>query len=1152
MNNNPNIPQKKASNPFTSVWVSASAGTGKTKILIDRIIKLLLYNTKLSEIICITYTDNAAKEMKDRLLKTFSKFAILNDVDLKQELYNLLEKEPSEEQIDIAKKIFIYAINNPQNIKIQTIHSFCQTILSRFPNESNVPINFENIEGEISDKLKKIAIEHSLKKYIKKEILTKNKSQNYLTFQEYTQDTLYEKIFEMLNNTLPLIDIINLHNINKGISDYKNHLCKILNINSIDTSANLASFFFKNIFDLKLFSNVLVFLNSNNLNFSGNHIKKNKLEECLTDIAEYIHTNDNVPEKCVNFLRVLYFKFTTEKSGVRHIKKIFTKDTINKIGNHIAELFTKEVEKLFDAYNNINKYLFMEHNLMFMELAADAYNNYEKFKLEKGYLDYNDQIYKTSIFLNNSINIMPWIMFKLDSEINHILVDEAQDTSPKQWEIINFFIKEFFSGESAFDDKKNISKLKRTLFVVGDLKQSIYNFQGANASEFINKRQTFKELVLNSNNAWEEVNMKTSFRSAAGVIKAINLITNMMFKHNKLYQFEDLEHIPFKDFSSSTEIWPVIEDSIIENTTVSANYTRFFKASYCIVKKIQELVATKNINYADIVILYTKRNNNFILPILTKDLKDNNIPVLGVDKLLLRSNIAILDLIALGQFILQHSDNMSLACVLKSPLFNLTDTDILSLTENSNTIFENLNNIKKYNHIHKTLTNWIKLSKEKTVYELYFNILYLEKNLQKFISRLGNDCIDILNDFLDLTLNFKSQQFESLQNFIFYITEENPDIKRDISTQENAITFSTIHGYKGLQNKVVFIINNLDEKILTSKLLIENQLMIYKKLPNIEKINEISNLNEKEQLLLLEEKYRLLYVAITRASHHLYICNISKKFAIEKANPWYHVFSNIDEKYTSINKKLPITIKNSSKYFYINHQASKSEENNIKQQDIDEQTLPSWLFSKYENVQDINSTLYPSRLNFDNKNYFSPLDKLSNPKDINIHKGLLIHKILEHLTLISYSPNNLNTYLYVLEQLLETHAKNYNLEKKDLEIIKSMIIKIINNPQTQFLFDKESLNEVSLSGIIDSKLLDENDEKQKIKVSGRIDKIIINSAKKLITIVDYKFSKFKEKPNSNYITQINIYKTIIEQIYPNYKIDSYLLYTIDCKLQKIL
>ncbi len=1130
MNKNliPNSKQILASNPNVNVWVSASAGTGKTKILVDRVLRLLLNGESIENILCITYTKTASQEMINRLMDILANWSILKPEQLQRKLYALTNEPPSSEQIILAETLFSKLLNNMEKIQIQTIHSFCQKILSQFPLEANLPTNFYVIEDSLAKNLKKQAIYYILNLKFNNLSNEDNESKSLLTkiITNMSGFTFESQMEDMLTNSYELEHIIEFYNLNASWDKYEDSLYKYLNANKNIKSNSLKESLLNNPETIESLKKITLELNS----------KESNPTAFNNDFLLFL--NKSLPERILQFN---YYQqiFLTEKLTPRKIivsKKYlqgFSQETQDFINNTISKA-TNDLVNFQQSYNN---QLTAEINLAFMKISIEIYNTYQYLKEESSLVDFNDLIIKTHKLLSKS-TMKDWILYKLDSKINHILVDEAQDTSFLQWEIIKHFSEDFFSGLSA---KEN----KRTIFIVGDIKQSIYSFQGADPYIFNTINSYFKNKILSSNCAWHQIPLNLSFRSNKGIINTINSFIPNLFDNTKApYLKEEFTHTSNSKENDpyNVEIWP----SISQNKDSTNKYERYKNLAQAITKKIQNLHFEHNIDYSDILILYKKRQNNKTLTYLIKLFKNNNIPILGLDKINLNDSIAILDLLSLTKFLLQHNDDFSLCCVLKSPLFNLSDNDIVNLKTLSNTlkvnIFESLES-SSFKHIYQELKSLIEDSKILGVFELFFKILYTNNGVKKFVSRLGQEVIEALSEFMNLILNqFLPNNTNTLQVFLKYLLEHTQDISRDSSDNTNSVKLMTIHGAKGLESKVVFLLQDLDDKTSYTSLIHNNSPtspLLLLTLSSQNRANILNELLENLQIKQQDELKRLFYVAISRAKEHLYICSVCKQLPTDtKPNQvWYNCINNtlisnqhcfIEEESSFFTEDLNFI----SKTYYKTTQIKSSTKDSS--QSLVNTNSPSWYEETPIAESSLSKPISPSKIEIDEKYFISPLDMLSKQINPKINKGLVIHKILEQLNYVS------NNHLEYAKKFLDNLYAKLSLEDKN-QILHD-IQNILTHPNLDFLFTHPSLNEVFISGMIQH-----NNEMQII--SARVDKII--KLQNNIIIIDYKFAKSKAIMPKNYITQMTLYKKILKQIYPHHIVKSYILFTQDISLVEI-
>jgi ATP-dependent helicase/nuclease subunit A len=1124
INHNPNYKQKIASNPDYNVWVSASAGTGKTKVLIDRILRLLLKGNSIDKILCITFTKVAAQEMINRLSSILARWSILEDADLAKELFLLNEEEPTTEEISLAKQLFANFIDNPQKINIQTIHSFCQNILNNFPIEANIMSGFKVIEPDYAQELKKQAIESVLNTKIFDDSL---EIKNTLTtiVKHISALDFENKISSILNYPEKMDILQDKYNLNIDFESFKLNLYEELKAKQGISAESILQQYFDGSFNKLAFLEIISIAQGTKNKLSAS-FDINKLFWFLNLPKDEQIKNKDVWEKV----------FYTTSGSIR--KKIVNEGFLKELQDGqalwVKQVIEEELLRLEKLRNEYKNQISAEINLAFMQLAYEIYKAYENIKLSLGVLDFNDLIIKTHKLLNKSL-VIPWILYKLDNKISHILVDEAQDTNPLQWDIIRVFVEEFFTGSSSNQEN-------RSIFVVGDVKQSIYSFQGASPEYFNVIKALFKEKVKNAEKIWHQVPMNTSFRSSSGVISAVNHITSNLFSQNdNIYKEEDFTHLAHnQNLGANIEIWPLLVDDNKEE-----KWRRYKNLATAIVKKIKKL-NQDGVSYGDILILYRKREGNPTLNYLVKFLKESEIPVLGVDKLNLSEHLAVNDLIALAKFLLQQNDDFSLACVLKSPIFNLKDDDIFNLKiTNSSSLFNSLNQ-EKYIHIYNKLNKWVSLVDYIPVYDLFFHILYVEKNFTNFLNSFGNEVQDILMEFMNLILQFnertQSKNISNLQIFLEFITKGDHKISRDSSSKKDMVNLMTIHASKGLESRVVFILNDLDAKS-------QNDIILYNENPStpllLLKLSKDYQNDYTNQIVLKQKNYqlkelaRLFYVAITRAKEQLYICSVAKQAPDEnedKANHlWWQILNNainnnvffehnlsalesdfFDEKLGFVTKKA----------FCISQATPLIKKEIFSQNSIN--FIPQWCFKEAPKEQNPTKPLSPSKIDFEEKYFSSPLSQMDEKKNNLINKGLLVHKILEQ---INYLSDYKEIELFI-NNILNGYAEQ--LTEQSIIEIKNNIHSLLNKKELMFLWENKGMAEVGISGQI-------NYNNELNIVSARVDKIIKIDNK--LWVIDYKYAKKPNLPSKKHIKQMEIYKSILKNIYPECDISGLIIYT---------
>ena len=554
-----NESQRQASDPYISAWVSASAGSGKTKVLTDRVLHLLLVGNAPETILCLTFTKAAAAEMANRLSKILREWMSLNDAELTKELQKLTGQTAEEvsSKIDFARSLFARVLDTKGGMKIMTIHSFCQSILKRFPLEAGISPSFEVIDENETAELLNTAIAQTLKN-------PAFSPQMHVLSEHLNEESLLDLLKDIRKNQMEL-----------------QHL--------LDENMSLQSL------QSKIYESLGV-----------------KVDQTEDDIIKTIYQGPNFDAYKKNYL--------TQKNEI--LKAVLKKGDEKEIeiANQILEVLDK-----------INALKVASATSAFLMVAFEVLRNFDMLKQKADVLDYTDLILKTRALLEEK-DMATWVLYKLDGGIDHILLDEAQDTSPNQWAIVRAISEEFFSGEGRKADKI------RTLFAVGDKKQSIYRFQGADAEEFERMRQFFAKRITDSENEFNDIPLNISFRSTQAVLDLVNLLLKKpSSRHGILNPKEDGTHYAYRTGQAGlVEVWPLEpydkkekEDAWEISKTDEIKPSSAARLSAKIAKRIADMIFKKEklisqnrpIRPSDIMILVRSRDRQEIVFELVRALK---------------------------------------------------------------------------------------------------------------------------------------------------------------------------------------------------------------------------------------------------------------------------------------------------------------------------------------------------------------------------------------------------------------------------------------------------------------------------------------------------------------------------------------------------
>ncbi|MCC8467423.1 MAG: UvrD-helicase domain-containing protein, partial [Rickettsia endosymbiont of Eriopis connexa] len=524
------------------------------------------------------------------------------------------------------------------------------------------------------------------------------------------------------------------------------------------------------------------------------------------------------------------------------------------------------------------------HTNLLTKLAYIILKKYDSYKEENNLLDYDDLIYYTEKLLNNKTT-HEWLVHKLESEINHILVDEAQDTSPPQWNIITTLITEF----NAVDRPNN------SVFIVGDDKQSIFSFQGANLHNFSLVNEQLKASLTSANKKFKNITLEYSYRSCAEILQFThNVLKNIKSNYPSLFLSNNPLISSFHKHQGTVTVWSLVTSEKQEELfwALPEDYENSKSATDLLIEKIINFIKEKiesneilpstksKICEKDFMILVRKRDefsNNLI-----KELSQAKLKVEISDRINLKENLTIMDLISVAKFVLLSDDDLNLAGLLKSPIIGMNEEQLYELlvNKNDNSLWDNLSACEE---IYAKLNSLIEIYKISTV-ENFFDLVVNNLNLREIYD---DDSDDMINELLTLSKNYTNDIDNSLQGFVAWFENNYIYIKRDMEHSDK-IRVMTIHGSKGLEAPIVILCDSTTLPISSNKFIWDDKGEMFFSANTADTPAFLQDLKETEKLQDLQEYIRLLYVAMTRAKDQLIICSFSNKAAAPE-NCWYEI-----------------------------------------------------------------------------------------------------------------------------------------------------------------------------------------------------------------------------------------------------------------------
>jgi len=1132
--------QSVASDPASSVWVSANAGSGKTHVLAQRVIRLLLQGTDPSKILCLTYTRAAAANMSNRVFSTLSEWTTLPDDALAVKITELEGRAPDREKLDAARKLFAEALETPGGLKIQTIHAFCEAVLHQFPLEANITAHFEMLDPQMEALLFGEARREMLTGAVANdEGLAEAFAAVLERAGEFGLDMLLQEIVRRRDALRDFIDRLG------GDTARYEALFEEFGFEPGETAERIAAGawplpgfpadVFAHLHDAALVSNA-----------------KSVLKNILPPMELAFHEADPVRR-----LKQLAEGLLKADGDPYDPARAFTKALHNAIPD-LAERYEAATTALLATQNRLALFQMLEATRAALTIADWLIARYEQLKAGRGFLDFNDLIMRTARLLARE-DAGAWVQYKLDQGIDHILLDEAQDTSPEQWSVVRKLAEEFFAGLGARDN------VRRTVFAVGDEKQSIYSFQGASPESFADSGTAFASRVREAKASFEKVRLTYSFRSTNDVLHAVDhVFANDDARRGITHDPGPVRHDAIRDSDPGyVELWPSVGATAVDEPddwTLPVDHAQApaVQVAEHVAKAIRhwldsgEIIEGKGrrLKPGDVMVLVRKRDR--FVHALSRSLKNKNVPVAGADRLSLPAHIAVQDLTALGRYLLQPDDDLSLAAVLRSPIFSVTEDMLFELASGRpgyQSLAESLRARAQtellLSGIVATLDGWATEAAFKPVFEFYSAILARDGIRKRMIARLGHEAGDILDEFLSFCLAEERAGLPGLEAFLAMLGSAAPEIKREMDQGRDEVRIMTVHAAKGLEAPVVFLVDGgappFSEqhmpRLIPFDLKEGGRGYLWRAGKDI--ANERSRDAERIVRALADDEYRrLLYVGMTRAEDRLIVCGYHGKMARSQAT-WLSIVEralvNIDQTEQRVHEATGEPV-----YRYHSRVLPPVdlEEQETRPEAALTVPLPTGLFEPLEREDDLPRPLSPSGAFLLVEDKKEPVVSSRSPvldgeEEVGFAaaRGSAIHKLLQVLP--DMPPE---ARAGAAERFLGRVAADW--QEKDRTGAWAQVEAILGDRDFAALFSPASRAEVAIMGEVAVR------GKQR-QVSGMIDRLAVTDAE--VLVVDYKTnrpppSSLAEVPPA-YVLQLALYRELLRPLYPGKVVRTALLFT---------
>ena len=1123
--------QARASDPKQSAWVSANAGSGKTHVLAQRVIRLLLAGEAPGRLLCLTFTKAAAANMAERVFKQLAAWSSLDDETLVAAIEASGAEPPREKhQLAFARKLFARAVETPGGLKIQTLHAFCERVLHAAPFEANVAAGFAIVEeveqAELIARAKKEVLFRARRDAGLARALEQIAEGAGLLFTELLDEALRQRrLFRAL--AAPGGETALRLALGLGVDETVSSILRAMLEGGIAPARWL---------DFTAFC----------VGGTATDAKKGVLfSQAYGDWRA-----GRVEEALEKYLEI-FFK---DKGEGDPLKTLLNKGLATARPDLLAEL-EAEVERLIRLRDRRKAAETAQRSLGLSLLVNAILDRYEQLKSERQVLDFDDLIARTRELLSRSS--ARWVLQKLDAGIDHILVDEAQDTSAAQWEILNRISEDFFSGAGQ-------SRGARSFFAVGDEKQSIFSFQGAEPALFARMKDDFQRRAKNAQKPFDAIDLNLSFRSAPGVLAAVDKVFSFEQHYRGLSAQAGHSHTVHealkRDAPARVEVWDVLTKSPQEEKPdwrLPLDFSDPADPPVASARRIAQTIARwlepgsgetvfaegkqRPIRPGDIMILVRRRDAFF--EAMIRALKEKNVPVAGADRLKLAEHIAVMDLVAIGRAALLPDDDLTLATALKTPLFGLDDDDLIALApRRPGSLHEAMlasENTKVQAACGK-LDLLRQTSRALPPFAFFARLLGPRGGRRAFLARLGPEAGDALDEFLNLALAHERARAPSLAAFLAEVESLDISVKRDMDMSESYVRVMTAHAAKGLEGRIVFLPDvcgapggHHDGKLFPV-LAGDGQLYPVWSPKKQNDCAAVAQARETRRKDAEAEYRRLLYVAMTRAEERLYIAGHRGKTEVSPAS-WRGMIDHALGP-ESVEAPAPWGGEDKVLRFGASDVEPVAATDAAPVVDQKRKASPGWLFAPAPAEFSAPPPLRPSSA-LEGAESSASDASLAPRRALALEQGRRLHRLLQFLPDLAPPLRRAAALRDLATQQVEPGQASEMIET---------ILRVLDEPRLAPLFGAESIAEARIAATI------AKPGGGQVEIAGAIDRLA--ETEEAIWIADYKTGEAKVEAKvetTSHIVQLALYRAALALLYPGKAVRCFLVWTSGPEVEEI-
>lgn len=1119
-----NREQRVASDPVVSAFVAASAGSGKTKLLTDRLLRLMLAGAAPERIQCLTFTKAAAAEMALRLQRMLGRWVTMPADRLAREL-RLLRVEPTEAACHAARALFARVLDLPGGMRIGTIHAFSQSLLRRFPLEAAISPHFQLVDDRDANEAMTEAREEMLAN-----ASTPAMARALRTLAGLTRaDDFGQHVRTLQTDRKRLHDALRLGD------DLERAQRRVLGVTAPD--------------ERSLLEQAAGWLGEGALREAARTVHLFGSAACAVKAGAMLdwlalpsdQRVEKWPDWCRGFLKA---------GGEPFAAATMVNTKLQAQHPGLVDRFLEEADRIVRIEEARKALRLAAVSSALTTLAGPVLDGYAQRKDQAGLLDYEDLIDRTRDLLRDPG--AAWVLYKLDGGLDHLLLDEVQDTAPQQWQIAHRLTEEFFAGAGAQDRV-------RTVFAVGDRKQSIYSFQGADTAEFDRSHDQLIRRVRAGGQTFQDVGLDVSFRSTTPVLSLVDAVfTDPIARPGVVPDGETLTHFADRaGHAGVVEIWPLTPRTDAtphapwtvpehNQTQVSAQAVLAETLASWIRAQTDGSVELESQGRAltpgDILILVRRRGA--FASALVRALKAKGVPVAGLDRMVLTDQPAVRDLMALADALLLPSDDLTFGCLLTSPLGGLSDDDLMDLAIGRDgslwdALRDRANERAAWRKAADFFAKLLARVDYVTPYALFAEALGPLRGRARLFARLGPEAAEPVDELLNAALTYAGRHPPSLQGFLHWLRQSGAEVKREAEAAGGLVRIMTVHGAKGLQAPLVIVPDTAalprDDTTIVWAQDAATGIDVPLWSPRKEfRCQELDRLRANTRQRQIEEHNRLLYVALTRAEDRLLICGWQGAHK-PKEECWHSLVTRGFETLSPERESFGLW---DGDVMFLRSEQVLLAQPAARQAPMDVATaVPAWIGSAPEWVPAPPPAepprpvpLAPSRPEGAELGAVPAAESPLAERDAGgnrFRRGQLIHSLLQHLPSVPDGARRDSAVRY-LDKLA------FGLLAGEAERIAGEALAVMAHPDLAPLFGPTSRAEVPLTGVVAN-----------VVIGGLVDRLVVLPG--MVLVADFKTNRrppvdVRHTPVM-YLRQMASYRALLRAIFPGRRVSCALIWT---------